>query len=102
MANKRVQVAVSYPNYNLDDGGDSGVDDGNSKPDSFQNMIQCDQCGVWFHYTCAKVVKTPDDDWFCSVYDILHSVSFLSMKKFCFGLQNNFVNLYMFGDHSYF
>ena len=36
------------------------------KPDSFQNMIQCDQCGVWFHYTCAKVVKPPDDDWFCS------------------------------------
>ena len=24
------------------------------KPDSFQNMIQCDQCGVWFHYTCAS------------------------------------------------
>ena len=36
------------------------------KPDSFQNMIQCDQCGVWFHYTCAKVIKAPDDDWFCS------------------------------------
>ena len=27
--------------------------------DSFQNMIQCDQCGVWFYYTCAKVVKPP-------------------------------------------
>ena len=36
------------------------------KPDSFQNMIQCDQCGDWFHYTCAKVIKAPDDDWFCS------------------------------------
>ena len=36
------------------------------KPDSFQNMIQCDQCGVWFHYTYAKVIKSPDYDWFCS------------------------------------
>ena len=31
MAYKRVQVAVSYANYNLDDGGDDGGDDGNSK-----------------------------------------------------------------------
>ena len=31
MAYERVQVAVSYTNYNLDDGGDDGGDDGNSE-----------------------------------------------------------------------
>ena len=36
------------------------------RPDSFEEMIQCDACDMWFHFQCAQVETAPDDSWFCS------------------------------------
>ena len=35
------------------------------KPDSLDEMIQCDACDVWFHFMCAHIDTAPDSDWFC-------------------------------------
>ena len=36
------------------------------RPDSYdEDMIQCDGCGLWLHYKCAKIIKAPEGDWFC-------------------------------------
>ncbi len=35
------------------------------RPDSFEDMIQCNQCNTWYHKSCAKVTKDPLGDWFC-------------------------------------
>ena len=36
------------------------------RPDSFDEMIQCDKCDTWYHFKCAKVKEDPLEDWFCS------------------------------------
>ena len=37
-----------------------------SRPDSLDEMIQCDGCDAWFHFQCAHIKRAPDSDWFCS------------------------------------
>ena len=36
------------------------------RPDSLDEMIQCDACDEWFHFQCAHIKRAPDSDWFCS------------------------------------
>ena len=35
------------------------------RPDSFDQMIQCDRCDVWHHYKCVNIKEAPRGDWFC-------------------------------------
>ena len=35
------------------------------RPDSLDEMIQCDGVDTWFHFQCAHI-KRADSDWFCS------------------------------------
>ena len=36
------------------------------RPDSLDEMIQCDVCDVYFHFQCAHIKRALDSDWFCS------------------------------------
>lgn len=36
------------------------------RPDSLDEMIQCDKCDAWLHFQCAGVQQAPDDCWYCS------------------------------------
>ena len=31
---------------------------------SFDEMIQCDRCDVWYHYKCVNIKEAPRGDWF--------------------------------------
>ena len=31
-------------------------------PDSMDEMIQCDNCDKWWHFQCAKIKDTPDNN----------------------------------------
>ena len=33
-----------------------------SRPDSLDEMIQCDACDAWFHFECVRIQIAPDDD----------------------------------------
>ena len=37
------------------------------RPDSLDEMIQCDACDAWFHFECVRIQIAPDD-WSCSNY----------------------------------
>lgn len=34
-------------------------------PDSKEEMVACDQCDKWYHFTCAGFDVPPPGDWFC-------------------------------------
>ncbi len=34
------------------------------RPDSFDEMIQCDRCDAWYHFKCANIKEDPLCDWF--------------------------------------
>lgn len=39
---------------------------GCAQPDSVEDMVQCDSCDAWWHYTCAKVDDSvKDQKWEC-------------------------------------
>lgn len=29
------------------------------------DVLACDKCDHWFHYSCANIEKAPEDNWFC-------------------------------------
>ena len=35
------------------------------RPDTYQNMIACDNCDRWLHLECAGLSSVPSGDWFC-------------------------------------
>ncbi len=37
------------------------------RPDSLDQMIQCDKCKTWNHFQCAKIKEAPLGDWFCTM-----------------------------------
>ena len=36
------------------------------RPDSVDQMVQCDTCDAWFHFECAHLQGVPEGDWFCT------------------------------------
>ena len=37
------------------------------RPDSFEDMVSCDGCDRWWHYSCANVKSVSEDsDWYCN------------------------------------
>ena len=38
---------------------------GCKRPDTYQNMIACDNCDRWLHLECAGLSSVPSGDWFC-------------------------------------
>ena len=34
-------------------------------PDSKEEMVACDGCDKWYHFTCAGFDVPPPGDWFC-------------------------------------
>jgi hypothetical protein len=36
------------------------------RPDSYNEMILCEECNRWYHFKCADVKAVPSGDWFCS------------------------------------
>lgn len=37
------------------------------RPDSMDEMIQCDRCDAWMHFRCVGIRRAPAGQWFCSV-----------------------------------
>ena len=36
--------------------------------DSFEDMVQCDECTLWFHYGCAGLAEAPqENNWYCPI-----------------------------------
>ena len=35
------------------------------RPDSYQDMIECDKCDKWYHLNCARLTTIPEGDWYC-------------------------------------
>ena len=35
------------------------------RPDSWNDMVQCDGCDRWYHMKCARIKKAPFSDWHC-------------------------------------
>ena len=35
------------------------------RPDSYKEMVQCDKCDSWYHFSCANVHRALLGSWFC-------------------------------------
>ena len=35
------------------------------RPDSFDEMIQCDKCDSWHHFRCVSIKVAPMEEWYC-------------------------------------
>ena len=35
------------------------------RPDTADEMIQCDRCDEWWHFQCANIRRAPSNDWYC-------------------------------------
>ena len=36
-------------------------------PETWDNMIMCDNCEEWFHYKCINQLSSKEQEWFCYV-----------------------------------
>lgn len=37
-----------------------------TNPDEYDDMVACDSCQLWHHYTCVKVsASVRDREWYC-------------------------------------
>ncbi len=36
-----------------------------TRPDSWNDMVQCDGCDKWYHLKCMHMKKAPVSDWYC-------------------------------------
>ena len=36
-------------------------------PDSQEEMVACDCCDTWYHFTCTGFDVPPPGDWFCKI-----------------------------------
>lgn len=52
------------------------------RPDEAENMVQCDACDTWWHFSCAKVTASVSNrSWICSKCTKDDSMSFKSGKS---------------------
>ena len=37
-------------------------------PETYDDMVECEECGEWFHLKCMGLTKAPTEDelWFCN------------------------------------
>ena len=40
------------------------------EPDEVDDMINCDDCGNWFHYACVGIRDVPLGNWYCEKCDV--------------------------------
>nr|XP_029723255.1 uncharacterized protein LOC115264082 [Aedes albopictus] len=62
--NIRVTMSVSNPNLNMHEGTNSCK--GCNRPDTEEDMVACDKCNAWWHFSCAGVqASICDRSWRC-------------------------------------
>ena len=39
-------------------------------PETYDDMVECEECGEWFHLKCMGLTKAPTEDelWFCNKF----------------------------------
>ena len=35
------------------------------RPDSREEMVACDSCDKWYHFSCVNIEVAPPGEWFC-------------------------------------
>ena len=71
-------LPVELPPAQVQQGGvDCGLC---SRPECWDDMIQCELCDEWFHLTCEGLETAPEGEWLCRVCRPPDNINALSCK----------------------